>query len=971
MTPLLRMLRRPLERCIIPVRVSNSAVAMIQWFKIPPAGDAVIPSGVLHHPCKDQELVSSALPTWNVVSLSTLLVTWELLESSAEHTYHRTLDLLKTTHCPIKEYPDLFLLTLASVEISDEIISNSEWPHFFQQPWCLTYSNSRRSFQYIDQLPDADPNMPGPDDLVPQGACFYLKESYLNPLANFVHSASTLAWGWHSQMQRNGLHVPVPLPSCKHHGGDVQYHFKYSYVTKVRIMVDVEIFLQYGYLCRGYAQWLMRKFVACLSQEVGMPCPHFGVDNKLIGAVFCEDDMEDSCVFGVIRGLERDGVPVFVVSVFVPWLETVWDRVGCAKIPWENPTNVTPAPGDNFLPISVEYVPPVEHPFPWFSAPSHGYPGDYSQSRGWGRKLCYEEQALLETLMAATPQCPFIPLMMKSYKVVAKFLESAQVNPPLDPLLTTLALGDLAACHLYSDLPQIVLMSIQNVANRKYGQKPWPHHLPSPEGLSMLQNHWAVVSIDFKRCIVTYLDSIFWLPNFEFIKMIVAKYLADLAAHKSCSFDLEAWTFVGSEETSPQQTGVIDCGVLVMANLRNCAGIQPWKVLCPTEVVAARVQFTVDTIQGVIDYPRQHDSVLESIFPSCRPPALILPNESNYIPADMTSIAPSSVQREDSWLDAESSRHGSCLNTVDAGEQSAMEMKFSSISVDSLPLLPIVTLPAPAVPFAPPAPVTPPAVAALTAAVASPHWVTPPASVAPPTPIAPITAVAPPTAIAPPLQLSLLLLLPFLLFPCCHGFHPCFGDVVDELKTDAHYMTEPEEFVYDCITYMRSLKFVDAATSHSRANKKWSKSQGRIVYKMFIYFKDQIWAQSALENIHAIAKARNYLGVEFITLPNVDYAGIGCKAMDLHYASVVYDRARSLEERDALLTVAPSIHINSAQMGPQFLEHDLHPLPPNYCLVMYTKWPHVPSPLTILRCVLPSKSRMKATTLSVSGFDGL
>ncbi|KAF9503859.1 hypothetical protein BS47DRAFT_1369224 [Hydnum rufescens UP504] len=273
---------------------------------------------------------------------------------------------------------------------------------------------------------------------------------------------------------------------------------------------------------------------------------------------------------------------------------------------------------------------------------------------------------------------------MQSYKVVAKFLglgpffctrsfppstflllnpnvpgalESAQVNPLLDPLLMTLALGDLMACHLYSDLPQIVLMSIQNVANRKYGQKPQPHHLPSPEGLSMLQvsqvnddainlyidvlkmfahptvhvfntfffsclhdgftkvaswhknlchpvfmymerivmpihlrsqNHWAVVSIDFKRCIVMYLDSIFWLRNFKFIKMIVAKYLADLAAHESCSFDLEAWTFVGSEETSPQQTGVIDCGVFVMANLHNCAGIQPWKVLHPTEVVAAR-----------------------------------------------------------------------------------------------------------------------------------------------------------------------------------------------------------------------------------------------------------------------------------------------------------------------------------------------------------------------------------------------
>ncbi|KAF9506058.1 hypothetical protein BS47DRAFT_1367612 [Hydnum rufescens UP504] len=654
--------------------------------------------------------------------------------------------------------------------------------------------------------------------------------------------------------------------------------------------------------------------------------------NKLIGAVFHEDDMEDSRVFGVVRGLERDGVPVFVVSVFVPRLETVWDRVGCAKIPWENLTNVTPAPGDNFLPISVD----------------HGYPGDYSRSRGWGQKLCYEEQALLETLMVATPQRPFIPLTMKSYKVVAKFLESAQVNPLLDPLLTTSALGDLAACHLYSDLPQIVLMSIQTVANRKYGQKPRPHHLPSPEGLSMLQvgqvnddainsyidvlkmfahptvhvfntfffsrlcdgftkvaswhknlrhpifmymerivmpihlgsqNHWAVVSIDFKRCIVTYLDSIFQLPNFEFIKMIVAKYLADLTAHESCSFDLEAWTFVGSEETSPQQTGVIDCGVFVMANLRNCAGIRPWKVLCPTEVVAARVQFTVDTIQGVIDYP-----------------------------------------------------------------------------------------------FAPPAPVAPPGVAALTAAVASPCRVTPPASVAPPTPIAPITAVAPPAAIAPPSSVIPPAPVAFpAVSPAAMASIPALGTwyvvAINKWQVDEAEGQNARLYEREALEEFHPMGAL--ATSRSRANKKQSKSQGRIVYKMFIYFKDQIWAQSALENIRAIAKVRNYLGVEFITLPNVDYAGIGCKAMDLHYASVVYDRARSLEERDALLTVAPSIHINSAQMGPQFLEHDLHPLPPNYRLVMYTKWPHVPSPPTILRCVLPSKSRMKALTLSVSGFDSL
>jgi hypothetical protein len=82
-------------------------------------------------------------------------------------------------------------------------------------------------------------------------------------------------------------------------------------------------------------------------------------------------------------------------------------------------TNVSPGPEHDFLLISVEYAIPIHHPFPWFSAPAYSYPGFYYQ---YGAEKYYEEQALLEALVAVDPQQQSIPLLMKLYEVVAKFL---------------------------------------------------------------------------------------------------------------------------------------------------------------------------------------------------------------------------------------------------------------------------------------------------------------------------------------------------------------------------------------------------------------------------------------------------------------------------------------------------------------------------------------------------------------------
>ncbi|KAF9511900.1 hypothetical protein BS47DRAFT_1363540 [Hydnum rufescens UP504] len=284
-----------------------------------------------------------------------------------------------------------------------------------------------------------------------------------------------------------------------------------------------------------------------------MPCPHFGINDKLIGAVFHMEDLEDSRVSGVIRGLE----------------------IPCLKTPWQNTANVSPGLEHDFLLISVEYAVPFDHPFPWFLAPAYGYPGFYYQYRD--KKYC-EEQAFLKALVAVDPQQESMLLLTKSYEVVAGFLGLgpffSQINPPLDPLLTTSTLAP----------PQMVLDNVQSMACRKYGQRPQPPHLPSEGGFIMFQDgtlinddainlyidvlkmfahptihvfntfffsclldgfnkvatwhkdvchpvfthmeqiiipihlksqsHWATTSIDFKRHIVTYMDSIFLPATF-------------------------------------------------------------------------------------------------------------------------------------------------------------------------------------------------------------------------------------------------------------------------------------------------------------------------------------------------------------------------------------------------------------------------------------------------------------------------
>jgi hypothetical protein len=70
-----------------------------------------------------------------------------------------------------------------------------------------------------------------------------------------------------------------------------------------------------------------------------------------------------------------------------------------------------------------------------------------------------------------------------------------------------------------------------------------------------------------------YMDSIFLPSTFEFVMDIMWKYLADLTALEKYSFDLEAWTFIGSKETVHQIFHCwffSDCDSLVSTADQNC-----------------------------------------------------------------------------------------------------------------------------------------------------------------------------------------------------------------------------------------------------------------------------------------------------------------------------------------------------------------------------------------------------------------
>jgi hypothetical protein len=423
------------------------------------------------------------------------------------------------------------------------VVSSPPMPSFLQKPWGLIYTNSRRSFQYIDQLDHArttpptlpappfyesDPLLYGPYDLdelarhdstrivrppdftqvplrwsktlpylayvyrrsddpiAPTDSCveynyrnlYWAKRAYFEKIDNFVRRARLDAHGWSYHMRTNGFDFQSPMipPFSVTESGhfDLDGHTTTSYRDKsIEAIREV---ISYGYACRGYARWLSRKFIACLARELGMPSPHFGVDESVVGAVFRAEDLKDARILPIMKELEQDGVPVFGVLVLEPRRDAIWNRVPCAKNPVDSSMDTsseTPT-----VVVSVERVYAVEHPSPWFSRPRWGYPGCSNTSQ--------EELELRNACKAVYPSARSIRFTMETYNSVAKFFgpgpffcgrkpslpsillkrpdvesakESAALRPLLEPLqqYTMSVLQELKPPQLFSPPPQDIV----------------------------------------------------------------------------------------------------------------------------------------------------------------------------------------------------------------------------------------------------------------------------------------------------------------------------------------------------------------------------------------------------------------------------------------------------------------------------------------------------------------------------------
>lgn len=66
--------------------------------------------------------------------------------------------------------------------------------------------------------------------------------------------------------------------------------------------------------------------------------------------------------------------------------------------------------------------------------------------------------------------------------------------------------------------------------------------------INLHNSHWVALCIDFKRRVVTYMDSSYDNRNFKYTSLFIRRYLEGLAGMEGHALDMNAWTFVGSRE---------------------------------------------------------------------------------------------------------------------------------------------------------------------------------------------------------------------------------------------------------------------------------------------------------------------------------------------------------------------------------------------------------------------------------------
>jgi hypothetical protein len=346
------------------------------------------------------------------------------------------------------------------------------------QRWCprLPY------LPYVFRTP-SDPDPPTDDDIYLVGH-YRLKEEYIDAIRKFVTMQTEKAAQWNIRMSDLGFNIHNP-PDDPFPNEYMSVTLSKSSPSRSDFVHSMKRLLSYAFLCRGYVRWMSRRYVSTVAHEVGKPAPCFGVDERHVGAVFRAGDLSNVAVRNGMKTLERDGVPVFVVRVWKPREESVWNRTSCASL--DEPANAS-GPEIRRISISVQRsYGAVGRPSPWFSRPPNGYPGISNSS--------FDDIAMLRALRKKYPDHVNLALDMGAFEVLARllgpgpffcarepapsssFLSLVNASTPsviqsmvsqeewLDPLptYTPSTLDELKEPHIYTYMPQNIRSAVRGM----------------------------------------------------------------------------------------------------------------------------------------------------------------------------------------------------------------------------------------------------------------------------------------------------------------------------------------------------------------------------------------------------------------------------------------------------------------------------------------------------------------------------
>ncbi|KAF9513957.1 hypothetical protein BS47DRAFT_1392852 [Hydnum rufescens UP504] len=295
--------------------------------------------------------------------------TYLISELLAIHPYSWTPNGSRTPALPLQSNPHFTEADFSSKMRLAQVHAPSP-SRYLQTEWSLSYSNSRRHFQYTGQFDPSpsprfktpshefysdhhplkgpgprydlayddftrqpqrwncyrphlpyvfrlvnDPELPSDPDFVHDHNQIYFSPSYISHVLNFIEAPRRSTLRWEKVLQDCGLPIPL-IPSAPYSSTKSQSDLKSKFKEagpKIELEDRACAYLKFGYECRGYAQWALRRFITHLASVLSHPPPLFGVDERQVGTVLRASDCHLG--FHVWEELERDGVPLFGVEL--------------------------------------------------------------------------------------------------------------------------------------------------------------------------------------------------------------------------------------------------------------------------------------------------------------------------------------------------------------------------------------------------------------------------------------------------------------------------------------------------------------------------------------------------------------------------------------------------------------------------------------------------------------------------------